>query len=129
MKSVLFGIVVFSLVSNTACRDILDSRTSKILSVVQIDAPARITAGSPLSVDLTISIACNSVERVEIQRNASRADITVWAPASRGNEAIECTMYKNLRQTVTIAPPFAPTFTVSANGGTLPPVEATVEVQ
>jgi hypothetical protein len=129
MKSALLGIVAFALVSAVACREPLDPLTSKILPVSEIDAPATIAAGSLLSVDLIISVGCNSVERVEVIKSASVAHITFWAPAVRGSENIECAMAKWIKQTVTIDPPFAQSFTVSGNAGTLPPVEVRVEVR
>jgi hypothetical protein len=105
---------------------------SFIFSVSKIDAPASIAPGMPLSVVLTaVSGGCARFDRIETQRNASGASITVWGvnPAI-GNPEMACTMDLRMeRHTVTFDPPFAGTFTVSVNRPQLAPLIATVRVQ
>lgn len=79
MRSALLGMAAVTLVIAVAgCRDSLEPRTPENLLVSRIDAPASIAAGTPLSVTLTVNVGCNRIERFEISRNASGADITIW---------------------------------------------------
>ena len=105
---------------------------SFIFHVSKIDAPASIAPGASLSVVLTaVSGGCARFDRIETQRNASGASVTLWGvnPAI-GNPGMPCTMdIRSERHTLTFDPPFASTFTISVNRPQLNPLTATVQVQ
>lgn len=130
MKSALLVLAAVTLTSALAgCRDSLEPPPPAILPVSQIEAPASIAAGSSLTVTLTVNIGCDRIERLEIQRNASGAYINALGRSTESRQGYLCTMSAIDKRTVTFDPPFASTFTVSANRGRMPPVQVTVEVQ
>lgn len=133
MKTALLGVATVALIGALGgCRDGLKPQVPVILPVSQIEAPASIAAGEPLSVTLIVNIACNNFERYEIHRSASGASIIVWgsnATSVLGYEDVQCTRVFFERHTITFDPPFASTFTVYGNRGRMPAVQVTIEVQ
>ncbi len=132
MKSLFVGIAVVGLVAvPIACNPFAPDQ-SVVLSVTQLDAPATIAAGSPLTVVLTVTTGgCTGFDRIEALRGATGASITVWGrDASVGRSDLICpAILRNEPHSFTFDPPFQGSFTVQVQRGRLDPLTATVQVQ
>ena len=115
-----------------ACDNPFASDQSVRLSVTQLDAPAAISAGSPLTVTLTVNTGgCVGFDHFEVERRTSVGTLTVWGrDAAKGREDIACTDDIRVElHTYTFDPPFQSPFTVQVDRGRLSPLIAVVQVQ
>jgi hypothetical protein len=127
--SVLGVTLAFSI---SGCSGIFGADQSVILQVSEIDAPATIAPGSPLSVVLKVTTGgCLRFDRIEMTRVASGANVTVWGDdSSIGRNDIVCTSdIRTESHTMVFNPPFGSTFTISVYHGRLPGISETVEVR
>jgi hypothetical protein len=132
MKSVLLGVASFALALSFSGCAIFGPAHPVILLVDEIDAPASIAPGAPLSVVLSVVTGgCRSFSHIETQRTAARADLTVWGrDASKGRNDIACPLDVRMEtHTVRFEPPFASIFTVSVDQDGRPARTATVRVE
>jgi hypothetical protein len=134
MKRFLLGIAVVGFAAAPlACDNPFDNDQLVRLHVSQLDAPAAIAAGNPLSVTLTVQTGgCLSFDHFEVERNASVGTLTVWGrDAAKGRKDIACTDDIRMEtHSYTFDPPFqSPSFTVRADSGSLMPIFAVVQVQ
>ena len=132
MKSALLGVAAFALVSSASGCGNFGPDQSVILGVTEVAAPASIAPGTSLSVVLTVVTAgCTGFDHIETQRSASEATITVWGrDGAKGRDDVLCPqVISHEKHTVRFDPPFASTFTVTVDQGTMPPHTVTVRVQ
>jgi hypothetical protein len=133
MKRLLLGIAVVGLTASPlACRNPFAPDQSVRLGVTQLDAPTAITAGSSLTVTLTVTTGgCLSFDRFEVERQASSARLIVWGrDGAKGRTDVMCP--QDLRpepHSYTFDPPFQSPFTVQVDRGRLSPLIAVVQVQ
>ena len=132
MKSFLLGIVVAELVALPIGCNPFGPDQSVVLGVSSLDAPATISAGSPLTVVLTVTTGgCKSFDRMVAVRGASGASLTVYGrDASKGRTDIMCPQdLRSEQHSYSFDPPFQSEFTVQVDRGRLSPLSATVDVQ
>jgi hypothetical protein len=133
MKRFLLGMAVVGFAAAPlACDNPFDSDQSVRLGVTQLDAPAAIAAGSPLTVTLTVNTGgCVGFDHFEVERQASFGTLTVWGrDAAKGNKDIACTSdFRVELHSYTFDPPFQSPFTVQVDRGRLSPLIAVVQVQ
>ena len=139
MKSVLLGVAAVVLVGATVgCNDpvrsapLPPSGQKFVFHVSEMDAPSRIPPGASLTVVLTaVSGGCARLDRIETEKNASGASITVWGVNPQlENPQLVCTAdLRNERHRVTFDPPFGPYFTITVNRPQGTPLVATVQVR
>ena len=105
---------------------------SVILGVERLDAPSTISAGSSLTVTLTVVTGgCLSFSHFDVQRQASAGSLTAWGrDAAKGRKDVTCTAdVRTEPHSYTFEPPFQNPFTVQVHRGALNPLTATVQVQ
>jgi hypothetical protein len=134
MKLALLGAGIVALfVGPIACSDsVFDPDQSVILGVSKLDAPATVSAGSPLTVVLTVTTGgCTAFDHVEIERDASGASFTAWGiDGAKGRTDIACPQYiENTPHSYQLDPPFQSVFTITVNRGRISPLIATVQIQ
>lgn len=134
MKRVLLGIVAVGLAAAPlACDNPFASSNQLIrLNVTELHAPAVISAGSSLTVNVTMNTGgCVGFDHFEVKRNASDGTLTVWGrDAAKGRKDIACTDdFRVETHSYTFEPPFQSTFTVRVNHLSLSPLVAVVQVQ
>jgi hypothetical protein len=127
--------VVFAAVAivaiDVACNPFAPDQ-SVILGVQRLDAPASISAGSSLTVVLTVTTGgCLGFDHIEAERAASGVSLTAWGrDASKGRNDIVCpAVIISEPHSYQLDPPFQSPFTVTVNRGTLSPLTATVQIQ
>ena len=129
MRIISFGVVAVALVAGCG---LTDPDQSVILGVSQLDAPATVASGSPITAVLAVNLGgCLSFDHIQITRDASGANVIVWGnDASKGNKGTVCTSDIKLQShSVQFDPPFSTSFTIQVENGRLPPLQAHVEVQ
>jgi hypothetical protein len=128
MKSAMLGLVVL-VASVSGCSSIFGSDKAVVLAVTEIEAPASIPAGTALSAIVTVeSGGCRRFDRLETNRTASGATIVAWGRDASGKN-VACT--SDIRYDHVPArfdPPFASTFTLSADRAGTTPVVVTVRI-
>ncbi len=132
MRFALLGLGVALVFSTNGCGGIFGPDQSRILIVAEIHAPATISPSSTLTVTLNVNVSgCQSFDRIEMRRHATGADITVWGhDSSIGRKDIMCPQIMRVEpHTITFAPPFASTFSLSVYHGRMPGLTETVEVR
>jgi len=133
MKPFLSGVGVFVVTATIAsCWNPFAPDQAVVLGVTQLDAPATISTGSPLTVVLTVVTGgCKSFDHIEAQRQAASASLTAWGrDGAKGRNDIVCPdniVYEP--HSYRFEPPFQSPFTVTVNRGRLSPLIATVQVQ
>ncbi len=132
MKPFLSAIVFALAAAIGGCRNPFAPDQSVVLGVTQLDAPATISTGSPLTVVLTVVTGgCKSFDHIEVQRQAASASLTAWGrDGSKGRKDIMCPdniVYEP--HPYRFEPPFQSPFTVTVDRGRLSPLIATVQVQ
>ena len=128
----LLALVVTLAFSTIGCGSIFGPDQSVILRVAEIDAPATIAPGSTLSVTLQVTTGgCRRFDRIEIERVAAGATVTVWGhDSSIGKKDVMCPADLRIEpHTIVFTPPFESTFTISVYHGRLPGISETVEVR
>jgi hypothetical protein len=103
-----------------------------VLGVSKLEAPATISAGSPLNIVVTVTTGgCTSFDRLEVQRDASSATLTAWGiDAAKGEKGVSCpTNIVDTPHNYQFDPPFSNPFTIQVQRGRLGPLTATVQVQ
>src|SRR4051812_17127895 len=96
MKPILSVATVTGLAAAfVACSGVFAPDQSIVLGVSKLDAPATISAGSSLTVVLTVTTGgCTSFDHIAIGRSASTATLTAWGiDASKGRKGIACPTY------------------------------------
>jgi hypothetical protein len=132
MRRVLFGLVVAGLAAAPLGCNPFASNQSVVLLVDQLDAPASISAGSPLTVVLTVVVGgCTTFERITVQRNASGATMTAWGrDGAKGRDLVCTDDARPEPHSYQFDPPFQNSFTVHVpRERGLDPLTATVQVQ
>ena len=105
---------------------------SVILGVERLDAPTTISAGSSLTVTVTVVTGgCLSFRHFDVDRQASSGTLTAWGrDAAKGRIDVACPAdVRTEPHTYTFEPPFQSPFTVLVHRGALNPLTATVQVQ
>lgn len=99
-----------------------------VLDVETMDAPASISSTSPIDVVLhVLRGACQSFERIEVERRGSNVKVTVVGKDPEKG-CIDLGVMEP--HTFRIEPPFSPgAFTITVNRGRQSPLIATVQVQ
>ena len=131
MNRCSFGMAVMALGVASACNPLAPDQ-SVVLGVTKLDAPATISASSPLTVVLTVTTGgCTSFDHIAVARDASGASLTAWGiDASKGRKDIACPAYiADTPHSYKLDPPFQSPFTVQVPRGRLSPLTATVQVQ
>jgi hypothetical protein len=133
MKRFLFGIAVVGLAAAPlACDNPFGPDQSLRLHVTELDAPAAISAGSSLTVTLTVQTGgCLRFDHFEVERDGAFATVTVWGEdAAKGRTEITCTADVRFEpHSYTFDPPLGSPFTVQVDRGRLSPLTAVVQVQ
>jgi hypothetical protein len=132
MKRILFGFAVVALVVlPIACNPFAPGETV-VLDVSKLEAPATISVGSPLTVNLTVVTGgCLSFDRIVAERSASGASLTALGrDAARGRKDIACTADIRFEpHSYQLDPPAQGTFSVVAHRPRTDPLTTTVQVQ
>jgi hypothetical protein len=105
---------------------------SVILGVTKFEAPTTVAPGTAITVVLTVTTGgCLSFDHIEVNRDASGANLTVWGrDATIGRKGIVCTQEAvSAAHSYRFDPPFTNSFTIEVNQGRLAPLQATVQVQ
>jgi hypothetical protein len=132
MRRVLFGLVVAGLAAAPLGCNPFASNQSVVLLVDQLDAPASISAGSPLTVVLTVVVGgCTTFERITVQRNASGATMTAWGrDGAKGRDLVCTDDARPEPHSYQFDPPFQNSFTVQVpRERGLSTLSTTVQVQ
>jgi hypothetical protein len=133
MKRFLLGIAAVGFAAvPLACDNPFATDQSLRLNVTEIDAPSTISAGSALTVTLTVQTGgCLRFDHFEIQRRASFASVTAWGEdGAKGKPGMACTADVRFEpRSYTFDPPFESPFTVQVDRGRLSPLTAVVQVQ
>jgi len=131
MKSALLGVVAAALLgSATACIGIFSPTEPIILGVSEIEAPASISPGTPLTVALNVELGgCKRFDRIETERSATGASVTVWGRTRTGRGTVCTTDIRFESHSVRFDPPFTSTFTLSVHRGRMPPHQVVVRVE
>lgn len=133
MKRVLFGLAVSSLLAGAiSCAGLFEPDQLVVLGVSKLEAPAAITAGTPLTAVITVETGgCTSFDHLEVTRNASTASLTAWGiDASKGEKGIACpAVLFETPHSQNFDPPFQSPFTIQVQRGRLSPLVTTVQVQ
>lgn len=132
MRCGLFGVGFVFVIAVGGCAGIFGPDQSVILQVSEIDAPASISAGSPLSVVLKVTTGgCRRFDRIEMTRVTTGANVTVWGDdSSIGRKDIMCPAdMRTESHTMVFTPPFQSTFTISVYHGRMPGIARTVEIR
>ncbi len=127
--SFVVGSVLFAL---AACRNPFAADQSTILGVSELTAPSTSAGNAPLDVTLTVELGgCLSFDRIQIQRYAGGATLTVWGTdASIGRKNVSCTAdIRYEPHNVRFDPPFSGAFDITVNRGRVSPLTATVQIQ
>lgn len=110
-----------------------DPNRAVFLPVTNLDAPATIAAGSPLTVVLTVTTGgCLTFDRISVQRVESGAVMAALGrDASRANSNITCPdILLSETHSYTFDPPIQSPFTIQVERGSqVAPLFATVVVQ
>jgi hypothetical protein len=132
MKRVLLGLAVVGLaVAPLGCNPFAPDQ-SVVLLVDQIDAPASISAGSPLTVVLTVFVGgCKVFDRIAVQRNASSATMIAYGRDVATGKDMACTDDARPEpHSYRFDPPFQNSFTVQVpRERGLSPLTRTVQVE
>jgi hypothetical protein len=101
---------------------------SVILKAVKLEAPSTIAPSLTLSVALTLAPgSCTSFDRIDVQRSGSEIRLTAFGLF---HGPLPCAMPLDLLETVQLAPPFPPRFTlVAAQPAGVEPLSTSVAVQ
>ena len=132
MKRVLFGLAVVGLAAAPLGCNPFAADQSVVLLVDQLDAPASISAGSPLTVVLTVVVGgCKVFDRIAVQRNASGATMIAYGRDVAKGKDLACTQQALPEaHSYQFDPPFQNQFTVQVQREMgLSPLTATVQVQ
>ena len=131
MRIIPFAVVAVALVAGCKGSGLFGPDQSVILGVSKIEAPTTVASASPITAVFTVTTGgCVSFDHIEVNRDIASAHVIVWGhDAAKGKEVV-CTQDIRLEtHSYKFAPPFASTFTVQAERGRLPPLQATVQVQ
>lgn len=132
MKLVLFGVAIAAAVTvPVACNPFAPDQ-SVILGVSKLEAPATISAGTPLTVVVTVTTGgCTTFDHFAVERQPSVASIVAWGrDAAKGRKDVNCPLDIRLEpHTYQFDPPFQNSFTVLVYREGLDPLTATVQVQ
>ena len=131
MKRLLSVMAVVGLAAAPiGCNPFADDQ-SVVLLVDQIDAPATISAGSPLTVVLTVIVGgCKTFERFAVQRDAFGASIVALGRNGAIGKDVACTDNAVPEShSYQFDPPFQDPFTIHVPREGLDPLTATVQVQ
>jgi hypothetical protein len=132
MKRSLFGILVVAVGAVAACNPFAPDQ-SVILNVTQLDAPAMITAASPLTVVLTVTVGgCVTFERIAVVRGVSGASMIAWGRDGAKGKNVACPQDIRFEpHSYQFDPPFPSqsAFTIQVQRGRLGPLNTTVQVQ
>jgi hypothetical protein len=128
MKRSSFGIVAIVVgVLLVACNP-LDPNQSILLDVSNAAAPATIPPNTQLTITLTIlTSGCRSFDRIVVQRLTTGVILAAFGQSIKGGNC--GTGFQNELHSVTLDPPFSNPFTIQVDGGSLPPITTTVQVQ
>jgi hypothetical protein len=130
MKHTLFGIGVVVFVA-AACNPFAPDK-SVVLGVTKLEAPATITAGSPLTVILTVTTGgCTTFDRIEVERDASAASLTPWGTdGAKGEKNVSCPAFMvDTPHSIRLDPPFQNPFMVLVPRVGQEALTATVQIQ
>jgi hypothetical protein len=131
MNRVLFGLVVVGLAAAPLGCNPFASDQSVVLLVDQLDAPASISAGSPLTVVLTVVVGgCKIFDRIAVQRDASSATmIALGRDVAKGKDLACTDDARPEPHSYQFDPPFQNPFTIQIQRAGLSPLTTTVQVQ
>lgn len=127
-----FGIGVACLVGAAVACNPFAPDQSVVLGVTKIDAPATVASGTAITIVLTVTTGgCLSFDHIDVSRNASSANMTVWGrDATIGRKGVVCTLVGvSDAHSYQFDPPFSSSFTIQVNQGRLAPLQAVVQVQ
>jgi hypothetical protein len=105
---------------------------SVVLGVSKLEAPTSVSAGSPITVVLTVTTGgCKTFSRIDLERDASAASLTPWGTdGAKGRKDITCPA--NIVDTphaIRLDPPFQNPFMVLVPRVGMEPLTATVQIQ
>jgi hypothetical protein len=114
MKRVLFGLAVVGLAAAPLGCNPFAADQSVVLLVDQLDAPASISAGSPLTVVLTVVVGgCKVFDRIAVQRSVSSATMIAYGRDVAIGKDVACTDDARPEpHSYRFDPPFPNSFTV-----------------
>ena len=124
----LVSIAALSVFAGLGCSSMVLPARIVALNVQKVDAPATVSATSPIDVILTVSRgACQTYDRIDAHRSASGIRLAaIGRDPERG-----CTDQAIIEpHTYRVTPPLtAGTFTITVDGGSLSVLTTTVTVQ
>ncbi len=131
MNRNLFGIFVVTVVAVSGCNPFAPDK-SVVLGVTKLEAPATISAGSPLTVVLTVTTGgCTTFDHIAVEREVFAASLTPWGTdGAKGEKNVSCpALILDTPHSIQLDPPFQSPFMVLVPRVGLDPLTATVEVQ
>ncbi|HEV7388580.1 MAG TPA: hypothetical protein VGN73_08215 [Gemmatimonadaceae bacterium] len=130
MKRVLSGLVAVGIAAASFGCNPFAPDQSVVLLVDQLDAPASISAGSPLTVVLTVIVGgCKVFDRISVQRGASGATMIAFGQDIAKGKDLACTDNAVPEShSYQFDPPFQNPFTVRVDREGLDPLITTVQV-
>jgi hypothetical protein len=131
MKRILVGIIAVALVPATGCNPFAPDQ-SILLGVSKLEAPATISAGSPLTVVLTVSTGgCKIFDHIAVERDAYGAALTAWGTdAAKGKKNVLCpAIIMDTPHSIQLDPPFQSPFMVLVPREGWDTLTATVQIQ
>jgi hypothetical protein len=103
-----------------------------VLGVTKLEAPTSVSAGSALTVILTVTTGgCTTFDRIDVERSASAASLTPWGTdGAKGKRDVACPAnIVDTPHSIRLDPPFQNPFMVLVPRVGLDPLTATVQVQ
>jgi hypothetical protein len=131
MKRFLSVMVVVGLAAAPLGCNPFAENQSVVLLVDQIDAPATVSAGSPVTVVLTVIVGgCKTFERFAVVRDASGASMIAFGRNGAIGNDVSCTDNAVPEShSYRFDPPIQDPFTIRVQREGLEPLTATVQVQ
>jgi hypothetical protein len=131
MKGALLGVGMGLLVSAGGCNLFSGPDQSLRLGVEKLEAPARNSAATPISVVVTVMTGgCKVFDRFVTSKSATGATLTAIGRDLAAGKDMACTDDLILTpHTVRFDPPFASTFTITVYRPIQEPLTATVQIE
>jgi hypothetical protein len=112
-----------------ACKNPSSTNQTVVLDVEKIEAPATISASSPLDLVLTVTTGgCVTFDQIHMQRGSATATLTAFGKDFRRDGCVDIAFSEP--HTFRIEPPFATgQFSITVNRDHLAPLVAAVQVR
>jgi hypothetical protein len=131
MNRISFGSVFVAVATVGACNPFAPDQ-SVLLGVTKLEAPATISAGSPLTVVLTVTTGgCVTFDHIDVERDTYGAALTPWGrDGAKGKKNVLCpAIIMDTPHSIQLDPPFQSPFMVLVPREGWDTLTATVQIQ